>query len=428
MLGKQQFYKSLARAISLAVTIAFALALVVTTESALAQTFKVLHTFTGELDGANPSAGLTMDRAGNLYGTAARGGATGYGTVFKLAYKGSSWVLTPLYSFPAGSDGASPYARVIFGPNGSLYGTTGHGGGIGGCGADGCGTVFNLRPSATVCKTALCFWTETVLHRFSGGSDGGSPYSAVVFDQAGNLYGTTSAGGSNNSGTVYKLAPSGGSWIETVLHNFTGGSDGSYPDAGLIFDNAGNLYGTTYSGGSGAFGTVFQLTPSGPGWTENILHNFQSEGEGGCCPSAGLILDSSGNLYGAASAGGSRVGGTVFELTPSSGNWTFTVLYSLQGNGTGPVRDLVMDKSGNLYGAAYTDGAHLSGSVFKLTPSHGSWTYTDLHDFTGGSDGGIPQSNLVFDASGNLYGTTVYGGSPSCGAGGGCGVVFEITL
>ena len=396
--------------------------------TAQAQTFRVIHNFTRGLDGANPSSGLTKDRAGNLYGTANRGGAAGYGTVFRLAHTGSGWVLTPLYSFAGGSGGASPYARVIFDPNGTLYGTTADGGGIGGCGNDGCGTVFNLRPSPAVCKTALCPWTETVLYRFSGGSDGGVPFSPVVFDQAGNLYGTAYVGGSHNRGTVYKLTPSGGGWVESVLHNFGGGNDGVYPEAGVTLDSGGNVYGTTYYGGSGIYGTVFQLTPSGSGWTENVLYNFQGRDDVGCCPAAGLIFDASGNLYGATSGGGLRDGGAVFELEPAGGTWTLTVLYGLQGNGTGPVNDLVMDASGSLYGTAYTDGAYLFGSVFKLTPSQGGWTYTDLHDFTGGTDGGNPESNLVFDASGNLYGTTYRGGLLTCDFEGiGCGVVFEIT-
>ncbi|MGA2370950.1 MAG: choice-of-anchor tandem repeat GloVer-containing protein [Candidatus Korobacteraceae bacterium] len=385
-----------------------------------AQTFNVIHDFTGGGDGAGPEAGLIMDRAGNLYGTASGGGTGGNGTVFKLAHKGSGWLLNTLYSFAGGNDGAFPTASVTIGPNGSLYGTTANGG-------PGNGIVFNVKPSPAACKTALCPWTETVLYGFSGGSDGGVPFSPVVFDQAGNLYGTTYVGGSNNSGTVYKLVPSGGNWTESVLHNFTGGNDGSDPEAGVTFDNAGNLYGTTYYGGSGIYGTVFQLTPSGSAWTENILYNFQGEGPVGCCPSAGVIFDSAGNLYGAASVGGSRVGGSVFEMQPSGGNWVLTVLYSFQGNGTGPVSDLVMDAAGNLYGTLNTDGAYLYGSVFKLTPSSGGWTYTDLHDFTGGSDGAYPFSTVILDANGNLYGTASAGGIALSCSGPGCGVVWEIT-
>ena len=394
---------------------------------AQAQTFTVLHSFAGGLDGTNPLAGLAIDRSGNLYGTTVRGGAGQNGVVFKLAYKGSSWILTPLYSFAAGSDGASPYAAVIFGPNGTLYGTTADGGARGDCGADGCGTVFNLTPSATVCKTALCPWTETVLYRFDGGSDGGVPSSPVIFDQAGNIYGTTYVGGSSNSGTVFKLAPSNGDWTESVLHNFGGGNDGTYPTAGVVLDHAGNIFGATYEGGSGVYGTLFELTPSGSGWTENILYNFQGQGPVGCCPAAGLIFDSAGNLYGAASAGGRNVGGSIFELTPAGEGWTFNLVYSLPGGGTGPEQPLVMDSSGNLYGTANQSGGAY-GSVFKLTQSNGNWIYTRLHDFTGGTDGGNPLSSLVIDANGNLYGTTVYGGSLTCGDEGmGCGVVFEIS-
>ncbi len=391
------------------------------------QTFQVLHSFNDGSDGENPSAGLAIDRGGNLYGTTVGGGADHLGVVFKLSQRGSSWTLTPLYSFMGGSDGASPYAKVVFGPNGSLYGTTADGGGIGDCGDDGCGTVFNLRPSAQACKTALCSWVETVLYRFTGGSDGGVPSAAVTFDHAGNIYGTAYAGGSNNSGTVFELTPSGGGWSESVLHSFGGANDGSYPSAEVTFESAGNLYGTTYYGGTTGYGTVFQLVLAGSSWTENILYDFLSEGPVGCCPAGGLILDTAGNLYGASGAGGAHLGGSVIELQPSGSGWNLSLLYALPGSGLGPQQSLLMDQSGNLYGTQ-NQAAGPYGSVFKLTPSNGGWVYTNLHAFTGGTDGANPLSSLVMDAAGNLYGTTVYGGSPTCGFDGqGCGVVFEIT-
>ena len=394
---------------------------VVLIPSAQAQTFTVLHDFTGGQDGSQPVAGLTLDQAGNFYGTASAGGA-GYGTVFKLTHKHSAWTFGPLYSFGGGNDGAGPVARLVIGTNGTLYGSTAAGGG-GSCSKiyeySGCGSIFNLRPAAAACKTALCPWTETVLYRFAGGSDGAYPIGQLAFDQAGNIYGTTFDYLQFGSlGTVFGLTPSGGGWTKSAVHRFNG-SDGQYPTAGVIFDQSGNLYGTTYYGGANGDGTVYQLTPSGSGWTENLLYSFQN-GSDGENAAAGLIFDSSGNLYGGASAGGSGGGGTVFQLTPSGGHWTLSVINSFTGSG-GPASSLVSDASGNLYGTTVEDGAHGAGSVFKLTFSGGGWTFTDLYDFTGGSDGANPFGGVTLDANGNLYGTTESGGTY------GYGVIWEIT-
>ena len=427
MHSKQPLQNLLSRAATaaLALVIMFALA-VVLSPAAQAQTYKVLYNFTGGLDGGTPFAGLTMDKAGNLYGTT-RGFPGGYGTVYRLRFLGSSWVFNPLYTFTGGKDGAKPYAGVIFGPNGSLYGTTSVGGNLTCNQPSGCGTVFNLRPQPTVCLTSVCAWTETVLYAFKAGADGAYPeFGDLTFDQAGNIYGTTGQGGNSNRGTVYELTPSNGGWTESIIYSFTGGADGAYPNAGFILDNAGNLYGTAYAGGSSNLGTVFQLTYSvGSGWTENVLYSFGYTG--GDQPYAGLIFDQSGNLYGATSDGGSGDGGTVFELTPGeNGNWTYTLIYSFDGtrnNACGP-RNLVLDGAGNIYGATRCDGSKYdhAGSVFKLTPTPAPpWTYTSLHDFTDGDDGGYPISNVVIDANGNLYGTASNGGSY------GAGVVWEIT-
>jgi uncharacterized repeat protein (TIGR03803 family) len=399
-----------------ALTTAIVLALICTfTQSAQGQTFKVLHNFTGGQDGGTPSAGLTIDNAGNLYGTAESGGS-GSGTVFRLVRRGSAWIFTPLYSFAGGSDGANPSGTVIFGPNGALYGTT-LDGGTGGCYFGACGTVFNLKPPPTACKTAICPWTETVLYRFAGDPDGGSPAGGLIFDQVGNMYGTTDFGGVGG-GTIFEMTPSNGSWEESVLHAL---SDGTHPFSGVIFDNAGNLYGTTTGGGDDYVGAVFELSPSGSGWTEKVLYSFHRD-SGGNTPYAGLIFDQSGNLYGAAINGGSGGGGTIFKLIPSNGSWTYKVIYSFTGGiECGPGGSLVMDGAGNLYGTTLCDGANQAGSVFRLTPSGNGWTYTSLYDFTNGSDGGSPYCSVVFDAYGNLYGTTEHGGLR------GGGVVFEIT-
>ena len=394
-------------------------------QSAQAQTFNVIHSFTGGGDGT-PEAGLTMDKAGNLYGTTS-GGSNGNGMAFKLSYNGSGWLLTPLHSFAGGNDGANPYARVIFGPDGSLYGTTFRGGG-GACSdlyGVGCGTVFKLRPPAAACKTALCPWKETVLYRFTGGSDGAYPYLGdLVFDQAGNLYGTTLHGGISSCsgggcGTVYKLSPSNGSWTLSVLYSFAGGNDGGQPGAGVIFDKAGNLYGTASAFGGHGGGAVFQLTPSGSGWTEKVLYSFQG-GNDGAYPISTLVFDANGNLYGTTSSSGPSGGGTVFMLAPSGGSWTYTSLHGFTG-GLGPEAGVILDAANNLYGTTVHDGAYGTGSVFELASSSGAWVYTPLHDFTGGSDGAYPISTLVFDANGNLYGTASADGAN------GNGVIFELT-
>lgn len=263
--------RSSARSVVLVAVITLAM------HSLQAQTLTVLHTFTAGQDGAEPYAGLTMDRGGNLYGTAL-GGGCGYGTAFKMTKRNGAWVLDPLYWFLGGNDGNAPVARVVFGPNGTLYGTTQFGGGDGCYDGFGCGTVFSLRPSATACKTSICPWSETVLYRFSGGTDGAEPgYGDLIFDAAGNIYGTAREGGTgcngNGCGVVFKLTPSqGGGWTESVIYSFTGGQDGVGPVGGLIFDKGGNLYGTTIAAGNYGGGTVFELTPNGSSWTEMTLY------------------------------------------------------------------------------------------------------------------------------------------------------------
>ncbi|MGA2372883.1 MAG: choice-of-anchor tandem repeat GloVer-containing protein [Candidatus Korobacteraceae bacterium] len=379
-----------------------------------AQTFTVLHNFSNGPDGGQPAAGLSMDRAGNLYGTASTGGNSsgacaypnppGCGTVFKLSRKGSGWVLTTLYTF-SGPDGRNPQTRVIIGPDGTLYGTTTYGGDLNE------GTVFNLRPPATPCKSVLCPWTETVLHSFDGYGDGAEPtFGDPVFDAAGNIYGTTPYGGHGSNGTVYKLTHSNGGWTETVLYRFQGGTDGATPYGGLVFDEAGNLWGTTAYGGGYEDGTIYELAPSGGGWTESVVYHFLG-GSDGANPYASLIVDQSGNFYGT-TFGNNGITPKVYELSPSNGGWAFSVLYSL-GADQGIVGKLAMDAAGNLYGTNFYD----IPEVFQLTPSNGGWTLT-------GSWGGIgdnPFGNVIFDDSGNLY-STAYDGGPSE-----VGLVFEIT-
>jgi uncharacterized repeat protein (TIGR03803 family) len=385
---------------------------VVPTPAAHAQTFTVLHNFTNGQDGAFPFAGLTI-KAGNLYGTAFDGGL-GDGTVFELTPKRPGWRFHPLYSFPANeSGGAEPQARVIVGPNGTLYGTTRGGGNNAG------GVVFNLKHHQPQPADPLSApWTETVLYNFPEYHGDASPPGTgdVVFDQAGNLYGTTTEGGSDVLGAVYELTPSG---TESVLHSFAGGSDGSYPYSGVIFDGSGNLYGTTSEGGDGACGggcgTVYKMTPSGSGWTERPIYSFTGESDG-ARPYGGLIFHK-GNLYGTTFVGGKGLGGTVFKLTPNSdGSWKFHLLYSFAGN-AGPDGSLTMYED-TLYGITGQNDPWVYGEVFELTLSG---AYTPLYDFKAGDDGCFPHGNVVLDASGNIYGT-----AEECGKNG-YGTVWELT-
>jgi len=387
--------------------------IVVVTQAAQAQTFSPIFSFNNPgANGIFPFAGVTMDRSGDLYGTSNAAGSNGYGAVYK-ATKGSGggFVTLPLYEFAGGNDGSLPAARVVFGPQGDLYGTTSEGGGSG-CRGLGCGTVFKLTPPPTACKSALCPWTETVLYRFTGGADGAVPeYGDLTFDSAGAIYGTTSSG-AYDYGTVYKLTNSGGNWTESTLYAFTANGDGFYPLGGVVFDQAGNLYGTADTG-------VFELSPSGSGWTETVLHQFAYETDG-LGSEAGLVFDNQGNLYGNTHTLGPDEGGTIFELTPSGGSWSFQVLYAFQG-GTGTTGSpLLLDGSGNLYGAR-TSTLDGGGETFELMPSGGSWNYVALHEFSGGNQGSTPYGSVVMDANGNLYGTSSGGGAHNFG------MVYTIT-
>ena len=421
---------------------------------AVAANLKVLHPFAGGSDGVNPVAGLISDREGNLYGTTVGGGGTGCGgagcgTVFKILPDGNENVL---YSF-SGSDGASPEASLIADEAGNLYGTTREGG------TTGLGTVFELlRPG-----TPGGAWTEIVLRSFAGefgGGDGAWPEGSLIRANNGNLYGTTPNGGTGcpsdqgpgGCGTVFKLAPPsvrGGTWKQTVLYAFKGGSDGGAPGNDLLADGSGNLYGTTGFGGTGCggagCGTVFVLSPAG---TKTVLYAFAG-GNDGANPFPGLTADSSGNLYGTTLQGG-KAGcaayggtcGTVFRLAPPSvrgGTWKETVLYRFGGGADGgsPFATLIVDSRGHLYGTTVGSGntgprcggTTGCGVVFRLSPPAApgaNWTETVLHSFTGGSDGSFPEAGLIADPSGNLYGTS--GGAGDCVALGlSCGAVFKLT-
>jgi len=399
--------RSFSKSIVTAFTVAsFVMLLLAPYPAQAAATETILHNFAcGQSDGCYPESGVVLDSQGNLYGTTYGGGTYGAGVVFKLS---SSGTLTILHSFnPSAGDGSAPYAGVVFGPGGNLYGTTYFGG------SSFAGTVYEVTPSGT----------ETVLYNFTGGTDGCEPQASVVFDSAGNLYGTAPYCGASGWGTVFKIAPGSsgpGTGTFTPLYSFTGGTDGGYPYSSLLLSPKGNLYGTTYAGGANGVGTVFEVTPSG---TESVLHSFNANGEDGFYPYSGLIADSEANLYGTTSYGGTVGVGAVFEVTPSG---TETIIHSFKGgkDGINPYAGLVAVGKTKACGVTEYGGTSGVGTVYCGTTSG---TETVLHSFThNGTDGYFPYlGSLAVDKSGNLYGTTVNGGNGGCGLYG-CGVVFEI--
>lgn len=378
-------------------------AILVPSGGAEAAKFKVLYTFQGGTDAASPIGGVTGDGKA-LYGTAYFGGANNLGTVYKLAKNGTE---TVLYSFAGGSDGANPQAGLTTDSSGNLYGTTYSGG------AHNRGTVFKITPKGV----------ETVLYSFCPKyptcSDGFNVSAGLITDSSGNLYGTAYAGGAHSLGSVFEVAPDG---TETTLYSFAGGSDGADPNAALIADASGNFYGTTNGGGTPGYGTVFELAPNG---TETVLYSFKG-GSDGEYPFASLILDSQGNLYGTTWSGGSGGDGTVFKV--ASGG-TETVLYSFAGksDGSSPNTSLTLDNKGNLYGTTMYGGNSSDcsgvgcGTVFKLATDG---TKTILYAFAG-SDGAQPNAPLLVGKHGKFISTTYNGGNSGCG-GTGCGVIYEL--
>jgi hypothetical protein len=451
----------------------------------------VPHTFTGGSDGAVGGPQLVSDSAGSLYGSTFSGGnnstscevytgVPGCGVVFKLTPGAhGSWKETVLYSFTGGKDGGIPVGGVILDSAGNLYGTTYFGGDekSANCRLEnvpGCGVVFKLTPRADGLP-----WKETVLHTFTGGADGRLPWAGLTFDQAGNLYGTATRGGDTHCkgrtpfgcGVAFKLTPAAeGPWTESVIYTFeTTGRGGYLPYGGLTFDSEGDLYGTAYLGGDNSVscfgdpgcGVVYELTPRAHGpWKETVLHAFTG-GSDGSIPLFYVILDSRGDVYGTTIYGGDATAknclggygfggpagcGVVFKLTPGAhGYWKETVLYSFTGGSDGAFSGdpVVFDRAGNLYGMTGSGGDLAApctfgtennagcGVVFKLKPARkGPWTENVLYAFTGAADGSGPESNLLLDSDGNVFGITEAGGNTSeCTgnfSGAGCGVVFKI--
>ena len=391
----------------------------------------VLHRFRGN-DGEFPYYGnLILDTAGNLYGTTYSGGdyaggcGYGCGTVFKLTRANGKWTETVLHEFQDnGQDGYFPIGNLAIDAAGNLYGTTTEGG------TYLAGAVFMLAPSADGS------YSETLIYNFCSVDDcldGAGPEAGLILDAVGNLYGTTAGGGDVYGGVVFRLARDGSDWKEKVLYSLVGSYEGgSY--AGLAFDKAGNLYGTTNGGSCFSGGTVFKLSPRKQAdWYYTLLYKFSQSGKDGGCPSASVVLDPAGNLYSTTFRGGEYGLGVVFRLAPRPhGQWKETVLHSFNINaGAQPYAGLVRDAAGNLYGTLAYGGRNGLGSVFKLTPTrHRSgpeWAIEKiLLNFDGG-DGVYPYSGLAIDPAGNLYGATYFGGNLSDCDYTGCGVIFEIT-
>lgn len=341
-----------------------------------AQTYQVIYNLNPAVDGSNPY-GLTRDAAGNIIGvTGAQSPA--HGSVFKLNL--ATRVLTTLHTFTGTPDGDNPVDPVVLDSAGDIYGTTRGGG------ANGLGAIFKIDSTGV----------ETILHSFNG-TDGQIP-NGLIRDTVGNMYGTTVSGGIGGSGVVFRVNKSG---VEQTLYKFTG-PDGAQPYAGVTRDPAGNLYGTTDTGGDFSKGTIFKLAADG---TETVLHSFAG-GANGNRPFAGVVLDSAGNLYGSTFAGGTGRLGTVFKLDTSG---VFTVLINFSGaNGEEP-GELVMDAAGNIYGTTFKGGGPFdSGVVFKLDPSG---TETVLHSFAGTPDGSYPAARLLLSRDGTVTGSTTQGGS-----------------
>ena len=361
----------------------------------------VLHNFTQQEAGQNGPDGVIIDQAGNLYGTTYNGGDNNAGFAYKLA-RFANWLLDPLFSFFGGYNGGQP-SGAILGPNGTLYG--GAQGGIENCGTGGsrqCGLVFNLKPQPTACLTSLCSWIENVPYRFSSESDGAGAVVVSASDQEGNLYGVTTFGGTYDAGTVFELTPSGGAWTKTTLYSFTGGSDGDNPTQVLV-GNDGNLYGVA-GGIDFQPGLVFQLTPSGGQWMESVLHNF-----GGSNTVVNLVQDAAGNLYGTVVVNPFGPNGLIFVLEKTGSGWVFSdyVVHHGQMGQYDLLNNLTINADGKLYGTGssnYLDEGPISGYIFQAWYAGNGWHYQDL-DFLSNQNFPVAGS-LALDSSGNLYGTT----------------------
>ena len=391
--------------------VAAAAVFVLSLAAATATTTNVIFSFS-EDDGEYADTDLETDNAGNIYGTTVLGGDFASGTVFKVSPTQNGWAQTVLYSFTSGTDGGEPYKGVTLDREGNLYGTAVTGG-SGSC-EGGCGVVYKLTNSGGT-------WTQTVIHTFTGGDDGSGPGARVTLSPSGNdVYGMTPTGGAYGLGTIYRIHHQpNGTWSFSVIHAFTGGADGASGSAGRMILRQGQLYGAATAGGTYGSGVVFQLTQSGPAtWDFRTIYSFRGQPDGSF-PYGALLFGRRGNIYGTTYYGGRNGIGAVYLLSPQpTGEWNERVLYSFQDNGTdgsSPISNLVPDDAGNLYGTT-SEGGSGSGTIFKLTPTGGQWVETVVHSFQGSPDGGFSYNGMVIDGFGNFYGATVHGGVDDDGA------------
>ncbi len=402
--GYARFMKAI---LALSATVA-----VLATAALGAGTPKVIYSFAGENDGEYTDTDLVIDGAGNLYGTSVQGGAFGSGTVFQLSPSGNAWIHTVLYSFTGGADGGEPYKGVTLDSAGNLYGTAVTGGG-GFC-EGGCGVAYKLT---NVSGT----WVQSVIHTFTGGNDGSGPGSGLTIGKDGSVYGMTPTGGADGLGVIFRLQlqPSG-VWKLKVLHTFTGGDDGATGSAGRLVLRRGALYGAATVGGANGQGAVFELKHIPGEWRFTTLYSFKGQPDAGF-PYGGLTFDPSGNIYGTTYYDGANDFGSVYQIAPQpDGSWSEKVLYSFTGgrDGLGSIGNMVLSRNGALYGTTSEGGASCScGTIFSLTPDgNGNWKEKTVYRFKGAPDAAFAYNGMVADSAGNLYGASVHGGTGNDGA------------
>jgi hypothetical protein len=383
-----------------------------------AEHYKALYTFdpSAQHPGTDPTTAMVSDAAGNLYGTDGGNIKGGGGAVYQLLRQGHKYIYHEIKVFH-NNDGATPVGRLVIDAAGNLYGTTRAGGAN-----PRYGTIYELSPADGGKQ-----WNLTTLYNFTSESYGSS---GLVMDASGNLFGANFYGGANHLGTLFELSPARtGPWTYKVIHDFTS-AEGGDPNTQLVLDSSGNLYGGLYTV-DGTYSGIFELSPGPDGaWTESNLHTFDGATDG-AQPSGPLVFDPAGNLYGSNSAGGQYGAGTAFELTPIAGGWNFSVIHafgqSYLTDGYYPEGGVILDSKGNLYGVTNAVGP-TAGNVFELSPSaDGQWTETILYSFTDKADGGYPVAGLFRNSAGDLFGSVQEGGiviPALCPLG--CGVIFEL--
>ena len=406
-MGSKRFLHSLSRVLTTSIAVTILLSAAWATKVP-----QVIYSLAGEDDGEYTDTDLVIDSAGNLYGTSVLGGDFGGGTVFQLAPSGNGWTHTVLYSFTGGADGGEPYKGVTLDSEGNLYGTAVTGGG-GFC-EGGCGVAYKLTHVGGT-------WTQSVIHTFTGGNDGSGPGAGLTLNKHGDVYGMTPTGGAYGLGVIFRLhLQNSGVWSLKVLHAFTGGDDGATGSAGRLILRRGILYGAATVGGANGQGTIFSLKHVPGEWQFKTLYSFKGQPDAGF-PYGGLTFDQAGNIYGTTYYDGANDFGSVYQLSPQpDGSWSERVLYSFKGgkDGLGSISNLVFGKNGALYGTTSEGGAGCScGTIFKLTSDgQGNWKETPAYRFMGAPDPAFAYNGMVADSAGNLYGATVHGGANNEGA------------